>query len=1753
MKKKNTLSKVKTRKKDQITPIAIVGMAGILPNAENLSQYWDNILNEVNCIREVPSSRWNVDEYFDPDPSTPDKSYSKYGGFIPDIDFDPIEFGLPPNLMEVTDVSQLLSLLVTKDALTNAGYLNANESILDRTGVILGMVGMSSNIIQPLLNRLQYPIWEKVLKSSGVNNTDVQKIIEKMKLAYISWNENAFPGAIGNVIAGRIANRFNLGGTNCVIDAACASSLSAVKMAVSELVEGHADMMITGGVDTDNSILTYMCFSKTPAFSKGAHSKPFDAGSDGMLAGEGIGMMVLKRLADAEADNDRIFAVIKGIGSSSDGRSKSIYAPSSGGQAKALRRAYERANISPSSVRLIEAHGTGTNAGDAAEFSGLQEVFGEEPSVKQQIALGSIKSQIGHTKATAGAAGLIKASLALYHKILPATINVSDPNPDFDIKNSAFYLNSENRPWFKNASIPSRTAGVSSFGFGGTNFHIVLEEYSQDQGIDLRLHSTPYSVVISAQSNEQLKKNCQESLKKLEGPDGIRFLDHIDQETSNIQISDEFARIGFVAATLQDACEKMQICVKLISDNHDQNAWTHPQGIYYRRTSVDPKGKTVALFPGQGAQYINMGKNLALNFPLIRQTFENANEVFSSDGREPLTDCIFPIPVFTEDEKNSQKESLTNTKNAQPAIGTLSIGLYKLLAHTGFQADFFAGHSFGELTALWASGVFDEETLIRLAKARGEAMALPVSSAQDTGTMIAVKGNIELITELVTDNSNVSIANLNSPSQVVLAGSTQAISSIKPDLEKLGLKVFSLHVSAAFHTPFVGHAQAPFKMAIEKENFKIPTGKVFSNSTAQEYEKDPHKIANMLTEHILNPVRFKEEIENIYEQGGTIFIEIGPKNILTNLVKDILKGKPHETISLNPNAKNDSDLQFRQAIVQMRVIGFQLSNSDPYKNHQIPEKSVHSKVSVKLNGGLYTTDKTRSKFEQALLEKPFINSTSNSEQGESGSSSSQENSAKHKQLQNAPNNLSLKKETTSPLNTEILNNSSGQLHKLFEKMQDHQTKITEVHQQFLQNDKVTKDLLGEIIQNEISILSNYNDQQQNADQALSDLSKKADFVNTQHNGTAKAHLEYINSQSSFSQQYTTLISSLVGEEQNNFFDSYDQIIDEAIDKTEKPRLETSISILEKPVAVHPNNQNEIAHSIANQPAARSISVEDLTLSFLQIVSEKTGYPTEMLELEMDMEADLGIDSIKRVEILGAIQEQYPQLPSISAEELAVLRTLDQIIQAFNATPSPNEHAPQVSLISTNSNETQPLSLAQDDIQTAFLQVVSEKTGYPTDMLELGMDMEADLGIDSIKRVEILGAIQEQYPQLPVIAVEDLAVLRTLEQIIGTFNSNPESPLRIDSEQKEPDSSISSKIIINKQSSNLEIPDIQPAFLEIVSEKTGYPTDMLEMGMDLEADLGIDSIKRVEILGAMQERFPQLPVIEAEDLAILNTLEQIIAKFSVKENNIKPDNTAAPIGNVEKTILHHQQSVERFPVEVQQLAQPDYMEFTLPKENLILITDDGTSRSQSLVDSFLEKGHQVGLIHFDSKGNCETENIENGLIHYYITNPTEKVIQSLMENIVEEWTKISAFIHVHPSGGKDQKELLQVTETQSDILKAVFLIARQLKKPLISASAGNRSAFLTITQVDGQFGLNGNGSNNPMPGGFSGLAKTLRMEWNTVFCRALDIHPDIDSEKVVNIINAELHDPNLLLAEVGYCEKGRYTLALGKKELVVEAS
>ncbi len=370
-------------------PLAIVGIGCLFPQAEDAKQYWANIKDGVDAITEVPESHWRAEDYFNADPKAPDQVYAKKGGFLSPVDFNPMEYGVLPNALEAIDTSQLLGLVAVDKALKDAGYSAEKEFDREKVSVILGVTGTLELVI-PLGARLGHPRWREALKDAGVDDAVAEDAMKRIADSYVPWQENSFPGLLGNVVAGRISKHFNFGGTNCVCDAACGSSLSALNLAALELSAGKADMVVTGGIDTFNDIFMYTCFSKTPALSPSGHARPFDADGDGTTLGEGLGIVVLKRLADAERDGDKIYAVIKGIGASSDGRGAAIYEPNAAGQTKALRRAYEQGGVAPETIELIEGHGTGTKVGDAVEVSALREVFGEADV--PFCAIGSVKS-----------------------------------------------------------------------------------------------------------------------------------------------------------------------------------------------------------------------------------------------------------------------------------------------------------------------------------------------------------------------------------------------------------------------------------------------------------------------------------------------------------------------------------------------------------------------------------------------------------------------------------------------------------------------------------------------------------------------------------------------------------------------------------------------------------------------------------------------------------------------------------------------------------------------------------------------------------------------------------------------------------------------------------------------------------------------------------------------------------------------------------------------------------------------------------------------------------------------------------------------------------------------------------------------------------------------------------------------------------------------------------------------------------------
>jgi acyl transferase domain-containing protein len=454
--------------------VAIVGMACIEPGAPDVETFWANVVDGVDSVTEVPSSRWDLDAHFDPTydssrrkPDEEPKSISKWGGFVPDVGFDALAWGIPPASLASVDMAQLMALKAAAEALEDAGlgpggpradFDRERASVIYATGS-----GGASDLPAGYILRL-------LLANHGVHQNDLPPELH----AYLpELTEDGLPGVLTSVIAGRVANRLDLGGKNLTVDSACASVLVALDIARNELLGGSSDVVLCGGVDLHNGAQDYVSFTAAQALARSGRCRSFDADGDGMTLAEGCGCLVLKRLADAERDGDRIYAVIRGVAGSSDGRSLGLTAPRQEGQERAVRRAYADAGLSPAEIGLVEAHGTGTVAGDRTELLTTTAVFTEAGAAPGSIVLGSVKSNIGHTKCASAIAALIKAAKATYHGVLPPTLHINRPNDVWDPETSPFVFRDRARPWLDDR----RLVGVSSFGFGGTNFHTILENH----------------------------------------------------------------------------------------------------------------------------------------------------------------------------------------------------------------------------------------------------------------------------------------------------------------------------------------------------------------------------------------------------------------------------------------------------------------------------------------------------------------------------------------------------------------------------------------------------------------------------------------------------------------------------------------------------------------------------------------------------------------------------------------------------------------------------------------------------------------------------------------------------------------------------------------------------------------------------------------------------------------------------------------------------------------------------------------------------------------------------------------------------------------------------------------------------------------------------------------------------------------------------------------------------------------------------
>ena len=852
--------------------IAVIGMACMLPGANNVRRYWRNIMLAVDSVREVSEDRWRPIDFYDPKRGVQDKVYSKWGGFLDDVVFDPTRYGIPPTSLRSIEPVQLLALLVSTMALEDAG-LDRRPFSRERTGTFFASGGMNDlgtiYIFRTLLAHY-------LPKTEGVSEDVRKRILDSLYEDELpKWTEDSFPGFLGNVVAGRVANRLDLRGANFTIDAACASSLAALDVGVRQLRSGDVDIALVGAVDGTNGPVSFMSFAQTHALSPRGRCRPFDDSADGIAIGEGVCAIVLKRLADAERDGDRIYSVIKGVGSSSDGHNRSLTAPHPEGQVLALERAYADAGVDASSVTMIEAHGTGTAVGDKSEIGALNMVFGQVSGQSQRCAVGSVKSMIGHTKVAAGLAALIKASLALKHRVLPPTIGVEKPVSGVDFAKSPFYVNTEVRPWLGAGDNAPRRCGVSAFGFGGTNFHTVLEEYRGGFRASDHEDMNPRAAEIFAFSRSNVEALEETARTLLRGIEQTGELDlaqlaysaYLDDARLRPKNGGQIAQLAIVATSIADLKSKLEFFLR---SHQGKTALTSPSGIYYlNQQHRADRGAVCFLFPGQGSQQINMLRDLVVTRPSAYALLDQADAMLKSALPKPLSQYVYPVPVFTKEERDLQQAELNDTRIAQPALGLVDLAAYDVLSTFGIKPNFTAGHSYGEYVALCVAGVISREDLIRISDARGR-IAKEISVAQPA-TMAAVNASeawsVEAIARL---DLAVSVANVNAPDQTIIAGPVAAIDAAVNALAKEDVRVKRLPVTAAFHCDVMKGAQAALAAELGSVTFRSPQMKVFSNTTGECYPEAPSEIRALLARHIVEPLRFlfKDEVLVTFNTHG---------------------------------------------------------------------------------------------------------------------------------------------------------------------------------------------------------------------------------------------------------------------------------------------------------------------------------------------------------------------------------------------------------------------------------------------------------------------------------------------------------------------------------------------------------------------------------------------------------------------------------------------------------------------------------------------------------------------------------------------------------------------------------------------------------------------------------------------------------------------------------------------------------------------
>ena len=2088
--------------------VAIVGVGAVLPDAMDAASFWRNIQAGRYSITEVPPDRWRVDLYYHPDASQPDKTYSKIGAWVRDFRLEPQKMGLaiPPRVLDQMDPAQQWAIAASHQALSDYGY---PTRALDpaRVAVILGNA-LAGEYHYNSSFRLRLPEYSDALTQTAAfralppeaQRAMLAQLQDQIDTRQRPITEDTMPGELSNIIAGRVANVFNLGGANYVTDAACASSLAALQNAMDGLNAGHFDAVLTGGVDRNMGPEGFVKFSKIGALSPDG-SRPYADGANGFVMGEGAAIFLLKRLADAERDGDRIYAIIRGVGSSSDGKGKGITAPNPIGQQRAIERAWKAAGLDPRSAALIEGHGTSTRVGDVVEVGSLNSVFGALDLPAGKIALGSVKSNIGHLKSAAGAAALLKTIYALSEHVLPSSVNFERPNPNIDFAHLPFRVNTAARPWEKKAD-DVRRAGISSFGFGGTNFHLVVEEHipglltndklifpvaelksARPAEVQAAVQPLPAFyrglLFLSADSTAELKLKLEQTLES------VRKGQMPDQSVPSPEALARSERLAMDFENLDELIKRGEKTLKAFESDAPA-AWS-ALGAHAVYRGSGKAGKLAFLFPGQGSQYVNMLKDLCEVEPLAADTFREADEVMTPILGRPLTSYIY---VDGDPDAIAQAETaLKNTEITQPAVLTANVALLRLMKKFGFEPDLVIGHSLGEYAALVAAGVLTFPEALEVVSARGREMSKV--SMEDNGCMAAVSAPLAEVERILkTIDGYVVLANINSPQQSVIGGSTAAVDDALAAFQASGFQAVKIPVSHAFHTQIVAPASEPLRRVIARMNVQSPRIPVIANVTGGLYPTGKDDILDILARQVASPVQFIRGVQTLYEQGARVFAEVGPKRVLNALATDILKETEGITIVATNHPRKGARTSFNEALAGLYAAGvgpraLNEGREMPVEFSTIetsPEPVSDGRLpltgSVVITGaGLGLPGRGKHVFEEdnvarilrgeqmieplpkgarnAMLERRvtrlekseagaqmvMIDSLGQTVKlaGQSGDfdlaaefgvplerveatdiSTQLAIAAGVEALRDAGIPLVMRYKRTSTgsylpdrwMLPEALADETGVIfgsafpgvERLAEesaRFSEHQSltnQLAEVramqakfaaqaevrqaleqraleleaqlvkldyhfdrrfifrilamgHSQFAEyigargpntyvnaacattthavgiaedwirtgrcrrvviiaGDDVTDGnlvnwigtgllasgattteenlrmaalpfdrrrngmIMGmgaaalvvesedaarergvraicEILSTQIAN-SAFHGTRLNV-QHISEVMERLVLVAEQRFGLKRgemagsmmfmSHETYTPARGGSAAAEIHALRSTFGPQANQVIvsntkgftghtmgvgvedvvavkaletgmvppiahidDGFDpdpelgdlnlsrggayqpefalrlgagfgsqiamsltrrlpgtgERIDEQVhdrwmaavagyDRAETEVVQHTLRIRDlgapqreprKSVwqygqgptlwAVSSMKREEVQREPEEEISPVPETVHDLRLTvhdseiqqhLLSLVSEKTGYPPEMLELDLDLEADLGIDTVKQAELFAAVREHYG-IPRREDLRLSDYNTLAKVMGfvrdgVMSSVSMSKEEETKIVVLTLPTQNTSTQEIISDtDIQTHLLTLVSEKTGYPPEMLELDLDLEADLGIDTVKQAELFAAVREHYgiPRREDLRLSDY---NTLAKVMAFVKEG----VKREEVKREPEEETSPvPETVRDSRPMVHDSEIQQYLLTVVSEKTGYPPEMLELDLDLEADLGIDTVKQAELFAAVREHYG-IPRREDFRLSDYNTLAKVMAfvKQGVKrEEEVKrePEIESSPVAETAADSHSTTQAASiprRIPVPVLQprldLCLPTGV--ALDENSRVLVVADEGGAADALARKLRSRKVQVHRVQADS-----AEEIQRKLADLQNEGPFDGAYflpgldgePAIAELTLEDWNVL--------------------LETRLFALEGVL---RGLPE----------KAFLVCaTRMGGLHGYGPQPAVAAMSGSTRGLAKAIAREREGMLAKVVDFEADASHAQVAAcLIEETLRDPSLV--EVGWEGNLRFGVAL----------